>query len=103
MLVSIEDPHMTLKGGNIKVIDDGLWYESEANTPFSPARVLQMTYHTARSYRIYTDTCKDWRRKPISDKMWANFKIFFVLEYNKLKEENILDATQEGFQHANNT
>ena len=36
------------------------------------------------------------------DKTWANFKIFFALEYNELREEQRLNTTQAGFQHANN-
>ena len=30
--------------------------------------------------------------------MWADFKMFFALEYNELREEQCLNATQAGLQ-----
>ena len=35
------------------------------------------------------------------DEMWDEFKICSVLEYNELREEQSLSATQAGLQHAN--
>ena len=68
-----------------KIIDDEVQYSSEASTPFLPAQVLQMANHAVRYSGIYTYACKDWNRKPRTDKMWDNFKISFVLEYNELR------------------
>ena len=68
------------------IINDGLQYDSEANTPFSPEKLLQMAYHAIRSSVIYTIVCKEYNRKQKADKTWANFKTFFALEYNKLCE-----------------
>ena len=51
---------------------------------------------------IYTDAYKDWHRKPSADKVWDNFKNF-ALEYNELREEQRLNATKAGFQHANHS
>ena len=42
----------------LKIINDGVWYTSEANTPFSPVQVLQMARHSVRSSVIYIDTCE---------------------------------------------
>ena len=50
------------------IIDDGVWYTSKLNTPFSPAQVLQMAYPVVSSSRIYTDDFKDWRRIQIAEK-----------------------------------
>ena len=84
-----------------KIIDDGVWYASEANIQISLAQVLQTTYHVVSSSGIYTYACKDWSRKPSAKKKWANSKIFIVLEYNKLREEPHLNDTKSGFQYAN--
>ena len=45
-----------------KVIDYGVKYSSEANTPFTPAQVIKMAYNAVSSSVIYTDACKDWCR-----------------------------------------
>ena len=82
------------------IIDDGVRYSSEANTPLSPAQALQMAIHAVRSSEIYTYACKDLSRNLSADKTLANFKISFVLEYNKLRDEHHLNATQAGFQNA---
>ena len=68
-----------------KVIDNRLRYDSEENTLFLQAQLLKIAYHAVRSSGIYTNACKDWRGKPSADNTWANFKIFFALEYNKLR------------------
>ena len=70
-------------------------------THYSIQKVLQMAHHDVSSSGIYTDYCKYWCRKPIVEKTWSNFKILFALEYNALREEQYLNSTQEGFQHAN--
>ena len=59
-----------------KVIDAGVWYASEENTLFYPARVLQIAFHTVRYSGIYTCACKDWHRKPSADKMWDTLRYF---------------------------
>ena len=59
-----------------KVIDDGLWCSSEANTTLFTEKLVQMNYHAVISSGIYTEACKDWRRKPIVDNTWAKFKMF---------------------------
>ena len=41
------------------IINDGVRYASEANTPFLLSQVLQMDYHSVSSYGIYTDACND--------------------------------------------
>ena len=66
-------------------------------------KLLQIAYHDLISSVIYTYLCKYWRMKPSMDKTWARFRIFFVLEYNKLREEQRLNATQAGFHYANHT
>ena len=42
-----------------KVINYGVRYANEKNTPISSVQVLKMDYHTMRYSRIYTDACKD--------------------------------------------
>ena len=59
-----------------KIIYAGVRYTSEANTPFLLAQVLHIAYHVMRSYRMYTDACEDWLRKPNADNKWDNIKMF---------------------------
>ena len=54
---------------SVKVINDGVRYASETNTPFLSEQVIQMAYHAVSSARTYTYACKDWRRNPIVEKV----------------------------------
>ena len=60
-----------------------------------------MAYHAVSSSGIYTDACKDWCRNQSAEKTWANFKIFFTLWYNELREGKYLNATQAGLYNYN--
>ena len=81
---SLQEPLETLQPIDVffKIINDRLWYSSEATAPLLPTQVLQMAYHAVRYSGIYTYACKYWIRKPSADKTWDNFKIIFSLEYN---------------------
>jgi hypothetical protein len=47
--------------------------------------------------------CKEWRRRPIANRTWPQFKTFFANEYNDLKEQQKLNNNQHNFHGANNT
>ena len=67
---------------------------------FINLQVLKLAYHAMRYSLIYIYACKHWHRNPSVDNTWDKFKLFFALEYNELREEYNLNATQAGFQHA---
>ena len=99
--VDINKKNKSLQYVFFKAIDDRVRYTSESNTPFSSEQVLQMSYHAVNSSTIYIDTYKDWRSNPSTYKMWDKFKIFFVLDYDKLQEKHHLNAAHAGFHNAN--
>ena len=59
-----------------KIIDEGVRYDREGKTPFTPTKALKMAYHAVSFSRIYTDACKYWRRKLSADNTWENFNTF---------------------------
>ena len=84
-----------------KAINDIVHYTIEANILFTPAQVIIIVYHAINSSGIYTDACKDWRRKPRIEKTWVSFKTFIVLGYNNLRGKRRLNTTQAGFHNTN--
>ena len=72
-------------------------FASAGNTPYTPEQVLNIAYQTLFSSGIYTDGCKDWRKKDPADKTWANFKLHFANEYQDLKE-NQVTTTSSAYQ-----
>ena len=72
-------------------------FASAGNAPYTPEQILNIAYQTLFSSGIYSDGCKDWRRKDPADKTWANFKSHFANEYQDLKD-NQVNTTSSAYQ-----
>ena len=59
-----------------KQIDKCVQFATDAETVYTPEQILQTAYYAVSSSNLYTDACKEWRRKPQNEKTWANFKTF---------------------------
>lgn len=70
-----------------KSIDECVQFATDEGTVYTPAQILQTVYYEISSSNLYTDACKEWRRKPLAKKTWPNFKNFFASEYHDLKEQ----------------
>lgn len=84
-----------------KRVDDAVQYAADARTPFTPEQIQQTAYHAISSSGLYTEACKEWRKKPVATKTWVNFKTFFATEYHDLREQQRINAVQSGFHSAN--
>jgi hypothetical protein len=84
-----------------KKIDDALSFAADANTPWTPAQVLQTAYHAVSSTGSYIEPCKRWRGRNAADRTWPAFKTFFADEYHDLREQQRINTTQAGFHNAN--
>ena len=47
-----------------KCIDECVQFGADAETAYPPEEILQMTYIAISASNIYTDACKERRRKP---------------------------------------
>ena len=72
-------------------------FASAGNTPYTPAQVLNVAYQVLFASGVYADGCKEWRKKALADKTWANLKTHFSNEYQDLKE-NQVTTTSAAFQ-----
>ena len=84
-----------------KRIDDCAQFATDANTAFTTEQILQTAYYAITTTGLYTDACKEWRRKPEDQKTWENFKRFFAEEYHDLKEQQRTTSMQAGYHQAN--
>ena len=83
-----------------KRIDECVQYATDAETAYTPEQILQTAYYAISSSNLYTDACKEWRRKPQNEKTWTNFKTFFAAEYHELKEQEKTTAMGKGYHSA---
>ena len=84
-----------------KCNDECVQFTVDAETAYTPEQILQTAYYAISSSNIYTDACKEWRRKLKTDKTWPNFKQFFANEYYDLKELEKTTAMGQGYHAVN--
>ena len=83
-----------------KRIDKCVQFAMDTETVYTPEQILQTAYYAVSSSNLYTDACKEWRRKPQNKKTWTNFKTFFATEYHELKEQEKTTAMGKGYHSA---
>ena len=59
-----------------KRIDDCAQFATDANTAFTTEQILQTAYYAIKTTGLYTDACKEWRRKPEDQKHGKTLKDF---------------------------
>ena len=47
-----------------KRIDESVQFATDAETAYIPKKILQSAYYAISSSNLYTDTCREWRKKP---------------------------------------
>jgi hypothetical protein len=82
-------------------IDACVQYAADGRVAFTPDQIIQTGYNAISTSGFYHDACKEWRRKPVGDKTWLNFKRFFASEYHDLKEQQRENTSQSNFHGAN--
>ncbi len=82
-------------------IDDSVQYAADGQVAYTADQILQTTYHAVSTSGVYTDACKEWRKKATADKTWATFKRFFAAEYHDIREQHKVIASNNNFHGAN--
>ena len=67
-------------------IEDAIEYASAGNAPFTPVQVVNTAYNVIFTTGMFNDDCKLWKRKPLNEKTWTQFKIDFALAHEELVE-----------------
>ena len=84
-------------------IDDCVQYAADGRVAFTTDQIMQTAYHAVSTSGVYTDACKEWRKKQTTDKTWATFKTFFAAEYHDHKEQQKVNHTNNNFHSTNAT
>ena len=81
----------------IEQIEDAMEVADAANQAFTDAQILTLAYTLVYNTGLYFDECKEWKAKPIADKTWDNFKIFFLVAQAELREQQQATSGRSGF------
>lgn len=81
-------------------IEEAIDFADAASTPYTPNQVLTTAYNLVFKTGLYSDTCRDWRRRPSDEKTWANFQTAFAEAAQDLRESHSTSQDQ-GYHGAN--
>ena len=85
----------------IQQIEDAQDYADAGGQAYTPEQIVSNAYTIMFNTGMFVDTCREWRRKPVADQTWANFKTEFSLAHTDLG--NMRNTTQAaGFHQAHN-
>jgi hypothetical protein len=80
--------------------DDAIELAAAANAAYTGPQIVAYAYNTILQTGLFTDACRDWRRRPAAQKTWPTFKADFSLAHQEMRESQT--TTQgAGFHSAN--
>lgn len=56
--------------------------------PYTAAQILSIAYNLVKDTGFYDEGCKEWKRRPVDEKTWPNFKLFFSREFKENRQSN---------------
>ena len=68
-------------------IDDAIQFDDNDKTPFMTRKVIQKQLLAVLQTEEYRYERKEWNKNNAADKMWSNFKTFFMGKYHNLKQQ----------------
>jgi hypothetical protein len=92
------DPNQPIKAF-INQVEDAVSLATAARAPYSPEQIVAVAYTLMLSTGIFRKACYEWRRYPIVEQSWANFKTSFTEAHQDYMDSQAI-ATQAGYQHA---
>ena len=85
----------------VKQIEDAVRLADAAGKPYTPEQVEQVGYMILERTGIFTDECKQWRRRPALTRTWSEMKTFFAEAHGDLIEAS-QTAGEQGYQNVAN-
>jgi hypothetical protein len=81
-------------------IEEALDLAAAANAAYTPQQIVAYAYNLVFQTGVFADACRDWRRRPLIEKTWANFKRDFAVAHQELRESQ-LTSQGAGYHSAN--
>jgi uncharacterized phage-associated protein len=79
-------------------IEKATEFATAANSILPESLVVETAYNLVAATGLFTDDCKAWRARPIAQKTWDDFKIYFLAQS---KDRSRVTTSTAGFHSAN--
>ena len=70
-----------------------------ANVPYSEQQKITIAYNILNRSGRFVSDIKEWKRRPVAERDWTNFKLHFRRAHDELRETS--SDTLQAMQHAN--
>jgi hypothetical protein len=82
-------------------IEDTMDYADAGQSPYTAAQVLTNAYSLIFKTGMFSESCREWRRRPAAEQTWTNFKTQFAEAHQDLR---LVQSTTQGagYHNANN-
>jgi hypothetical protein len=94
------DPNQPIEAF-IDQIEDRVTLADAAATAYTPAQIIAIAYNLIFATGMFPEACREWRRRPIIEKTWTNFKTDFAIAHQEFRESQVT-SNQAGYQQAAN-
>ena len=81
-------------------IEDAVTLAAAGQAPYTTPQIVSIAYNLVFNTNLFPDACREWRRRPIADHTWVNFKTTFTIAHQELRESQVT-SEQAGYHNAN--
>ena len=81
-------------------IEDAVTLAAAGQAPYTTPQIVSIAYTLVFNTSLFPDACREWRRRPIADHTWVNFKTTFTIAHQELRESQVT-SEQAGYHNAN--
>jgi len=73
-------------------IDDAVDFAEQGGIPYTPAQIVKHVYNLLFASGLFTDACREWKRKPTADHTYENLQQHFTDAEAELRESQMTAA-----------
>ncbi len=81
-------------------IEDAFTLADAAKAPYTEPQIIAIAYNTIFTTSMFPEACREWRRRPIIEHTWSNFKAAFAEAHQDFRESQVT-SPQFGYHNAN--
>jgi hypothetical protein len=92
------DPNQPIEA-LIDQVEDAVSLAAAANTPYTAGQIVSIAYTHVFATGMFPEACREWRRRPLQEQTWVNFKTDFAIAHQEYRESQT--TNQAGYHNAN--
>ena len=67
-------------------VEDAMEFAVAGKAPYIPQQIVNIAFNIIFQTGTFSDECKMWKRRPEAQKTWEQFKTFFAIAHQEIRE-----------------